>query len=153
MYKPCTSLEYKQNKVCFILFRVKRCQESGEDYKFVDAYPGQPHLVRKQNNCKKCSTQSDCKHITHENKNLILCNVASVLPKAFSYLNLFEHSKKSGGKQQESVEKPLNRGYSFYHDGYVHEVQSAKTPSGIHFRYKCFRSMKKHESPHKVSVQ
>lgn len=104
-----------------LCLRVKRCQESGEDYTFVDPYPGQPHLVRKRNNCKKCSTQSDCKHITPENKNLIWCNDASVLPKAFNYLNLLEHSKKSG-KKQESVEKPLNRGYSFFHDGYVHEV-------------------------------
>ncbi|XP_052283730.1 uncharacterized protein LOC127880484 [Dreissena polymorpha] len=98
-------------------------------------------------NCKGQSTVSTAE----EHFNLEECTwTQSTRPifKDFSYMNILEWTKSSGKGSKLGVEKPIQRGYVFFHDGYVFDTWTSERDSSTIVRCKCFRSMKKRTSPH-----
>lgn len=53
------------------------------------------------------------------------------------------------------IKATVTRGYKFFHEEYIHDIEvklCKEEDSGVVARAKCFRSMKKNEDPHKLSV-
>lgn len=77
----------------------------------------------------------------------------SCLPKQFSYISIVNHAKKSGRNSSSYVEKPLEKGYKFFYENYLHDVSSLASVNEVHVKGKCYRSQRKSLSPHSVVVR
>lgn len=77
----------------------------------------------------------------------------SYLPKKFSYINIVNHAKKSGRNSSSYVEKPLEKGFKFFFENYVHDVLMFVLENEVHIKSKCYRSQKKSLSPLSVVVK
>jgi hypothetical protein len=85
-----------------------------------------------------------------------MIKTTEMLPKQFSFINIKDHSKKSSRKDN-ATEKPLKRRYKFFYENYIFDVQGKSSTSHkqeyqAHVKCKCYRSQKKNETPHTVTV-
>lgn len=69
----------------------------------------------------------------------------SVLPKQFSFINIVEHAKK---KWKGMLEK----GYKFFFENYLFGVLCLLNGSEVHVKGKCYRSQRKSDRPHVITV-
>jgi len=136
-----------------LFFRVKKCIEMGAVFDITDPYPGQPYLEKKKSACPNCQTKTVQKSSKEtETETVNWTKDAKCLPETFNYVNILDYSKLSGKKTKDIVEKPINRGYTLFFDGYVHDVSTSSNSNNIIVRCKCFKSMKKNEQPHDSRV-
>ena len=70
----------------------------------------------------------------------------------FPSLTLLNMPRKSGRKAKSYYEKPLEKGNKFFYENYCHDVLCKLKENEIHVKGKCFRSQKKSERPHNVTV-
>lgn len=133
--------------------------------KIQDPDPNQCHLILKHANCKKCSPQqqqnteqlnSDISDKGSDLKKLLpkegWNKLTQNLPPKFSSVNLNNHARSSG-KNRNSVEKPIEKGYAFFWDNYVHDVFICKKENAVFVKGKCFRSLRKTEPPHNCALK
>jgi hypothetical protein len=145
--------------------RVRQLLKSGRVCTFVNPDPSQCYTRAKQASCSKCSSHvpaSAASNPVDSQTGTLLRHMqkdgwtteTSELPQTFSYMHIQEHARKTGKSMPggKSVEKPLERGYRFFSDNYVHSVKCARNVNTIFASGKCFRSMKKSEAPHSVHV-
>lgn len=69
----------------------------------------------------------------------------SVLPTQFSFINIVEHAKK---KWKGMLEK----GYKFFFENYLFGVLCLLNGSEVHVKGKCYRSQRKSDRPHVITV-
>lgn len=56
-------------------------------------------------------------------------------------------------KKYTKCRKPIEKGYKFFWDGYIHYVTCMKENNSVHIKCKCYRSQRKNEQPHSLSVK
>lgn len=49
-------------------------------------------------------------------------------------------------------DRNVKRGYKFFSEGYVHEIWTRTLEDKIHVKAKCYKSQKKNEHPHTLSM-
>ena len=74
------------------------------------------------------------------------------LPRMFGHDCIMQHIQKSG-KHSMYVEKPLQKGYRFFFENYVHNIEAVKQESFVYVRARCYRSQRKNESPHSINIR
>lgn len=132
---------------------MKKCQELGENLPVVDPNPDQPYLRRAKASCVVCSKQQqsqESQQLLTNTDTLSWSQDTGDIPKMFTFVDILNYSKKSG--KNYYVEKPIDRGYAFFHDGYVHNQSVTNNKSIVTVKAKCYRSMKKSEKPHDLLV-
>ena len=148
-------------KYLCIAFRVR--QNLDKDFILIDPDPGKAYTRAKKARCRFCSGEEQLRNPESQEPEALVTDTdvdveeswstdTSVLPKRFSYLNIVEHAKKSGREAKSYVEKPLEKGYKFFYENYCHDVLCKLEENEIHVKGKCFRSQKKNERPHNVTV-
>lgn len=125
----------------------------------IDPDPGKCYSKAKRMKCDKCCEEREAEsstEVSQASKSDLVENWSSgtsYLPKKFSYINIVNHAKKSGRNSSSYVEKPLEKGYKFFYENYVHDVLMFALQNEVHIKGKCYRSQKKSLSPHSVVVK
>ncbi|XP_070537197.1 uncharacterized protein [Ptychodera flava] len=149
----CRGLVYKSADTRATL--ITRVRKKYHDvHTIVDPDPGQCFTRAKRLRCPKCRSvgtpdKSPTSDISSVHKWTSSCES---LPVGFSYVQVMNHVKKSGKIFGDYVEKPLDKGYKFFYENYVHDVKISKTDTKCLVKGKCYRSQKKNETPHFVSL-
>ena len=138
-------------------FRVR--QNLDKNLTLVDPDPGKAYTRSKKAKCNFCTVDTQLTNPDNQQPEDPVTDMeedwssdTSVLPKQFSYLNIVEHAKKTGRDAKSYVEKPLKKGYKFFYENYCHDVCCRFNDNEIHVKGKCFRSQRKNERPHNVTV-
>ena len=128
----------------------------------IDPDPGKCYSKAKRLKCAKCcayqeadkssTDDSDSETKSSSQSTEKWSTDTSHLPKKFSYISIIDHAKKSAKKSSSYVEKPLEKGYKFFYENYVHNVLCFASENGIHIKCKCFCSQKKGAKPHNVLI-
>ena len=142
-----------------LFFRVQSFMNTGIKYAIVDPDPGQSYSRSKKAKCHQCSkvTQTTSTPIEYTDEILLKApkdgwgKATCGVPNGFSYLSISNFARKSG-KKSAYVEKPLEKGYKFFFEGYVHNVTSVSTDQYCYLKAKCFRSQRKNQQPHQINV-
>ena len=129
-------------------FRVHKCKEDAENIPLQDPFPANPFSRRKKEICSKCTLKDKDNEETLSEQVWTKCTKR--IPKSFSYLDILKFSEISG--RSSSVEKPIDRGYRFFFDGYVFDEEVSSVKDKVTVKCCCFRSMKKNEPPHRLHV-
>ena len=127
--------------------------ETGERYDIRDPYPGEPFLSKKRKECSRCKPASPAnKEVTSDDdcEHQAWTKDATCIPETFSYISILEYSRQSGKLVKDRVEKPVNRGYTLFYDGYVHDVYTCVVNNETFIKCKCFKSLRKNDRPHEV---
>ncbi|XP_052282662.1 uncharacterized protein LOC127880945 [Dreissena polymorpha] len=145
IWLKCRGQAVKSNETkAELCLRVKKFSDNQDNILIVDPYPDQPFAAKQKSSCMNCQGQSTVS-TAEEHLNLEECTwTQSTRPifKDFSYMNILEWTKSSGKGSKLGVEKPIQRGYVFFHDGYVFDTWTSERNSSTIVRCKCFRSMK-----------
>ena len=138
-------------------FRVR--QNLDKNLTLVDPDPGKAYTRAKKAKCNFCTVDTQLTNPDNQQPEDPVTDMeedwssdTSVLPKQFSYLNIVEHAKKTGRDAKSYVEKPLEKGYKFFYENYCHDVCCRFNDNEIHVKGKCFRSQRKNDRPHNVTV-
>ena len=138
-------------------FRVR--QNLDKNLTLVDPDPGKAYTRAKKAKCNFCTVDTQLTNPDNQQPEDPVTDMeedcssdTSVRPKQFSYLNMVEHAKKTGRDAESYVEKPLEKGYKFFYENYCHDVCCRFNDNEIHVKGKCFRSQRKNDRPHNVTV-
>lgn len=162
----CRGFSFKKSDTQAQLCNRVRHLSACTTFTITDPDPGHCHLLQKQIKCSHCKTnkQNAEKNKIHKEdektKSSLTCTKQAqawsrstvILPETFSHIMISEHAKSSG-KNTQYVEKPIEKGYNFFWDGYIHDVTCMKENNSVHIKCKCYRSQRKNEQPHSLSVK
>ena len=125
----------------------------------VDPDPGKSYGKKITSECPTSSIQpdADCntneEAITDQHKQSgKWTSSTNIIPKQFSFCNIQLYTQKSA-KEGKTTEKPIRKGYKLFFENYVFDVVgliASTTRTSI--RGKCYRSQKKSQAPHSMSV-
>ena len=130
-------------------------------HKIIDPDPGKSYTRSKKANCEKCKAAKPVADAVENNLEEILLKKPKVgwtnstleVPQGFSFLSIANHAQKTGKQGvQDYVEKPLQKGYKFFYENFVHDVCTSSNEQYCYITAKCFRSQKKNENPHQINV-
>lgn len=165
-WMKCRGFSFKKSDTKAQLCNRVRHLSACTTFTVTDPDPGHCHLLQKQIKCSHCKTnkQNAEKNKIHKEdektKSSLTCTKQAqawsrstvILPETFSHIMISEHAKSSG-KNTQYVEKPIEKGYKFFWDGYIHDVTCMKENNSVHIKCKCYRSQRKNEQPHSLSVK
>ena len=121
-------------------------------HELVDPDPAKCYTKKKISKCPACCIKPEAS-INEEasTADQQWMNSTTILSKQFSFCNIQTYVQKSA-KEGKTTEKPIRKGYKLFFENYVFDIVGLKVSSGCHIKVKCYRSQKKSQVPHDMTV-
>ena len=150
---PCLYTEYNTEikpTVYVLTYRVRK--NLTDVHELVDPDPAKCYTKKKISKCPACCIKPEAS-INEEasTADQQWMNSTTILSKQFSFCNIQTYVQKSA-KEGKTTEKPIRKGYKLFFENYVFDIVGLKVSSGCHIKVKCYRSQKKSQVPHDMTV-